>query len=247
MQGLGNDFVVVDGEIDVTPDLVRRVCDRRFGVGADGVLQVSSRGDSVHMGYWNADGSAAEMCGNGLRCVARRAVDLGLVSSPEFIVETPIGSRRVRIGDGTVTVELGPVSLGGTVVVDGIDYATVDVGNPHAVALSDPIQVALDEVGPRVEHHSRFPDGTNVEFYLPTGSDSVTMRVWERGVGETLACGTGMVAVASVARASGQVSGDSVEVVVPGGVGRVEFDDRVWLVGPAETVFEGQLALSGPS
>ena len=247
MQGLGNDFVVVGVEVVVTPDLVRRVCDRRFGVGADGVLQVSLRGDSVHMGYWNADGSGAEMCGNGLRCVARRAVDLGLTGATDFIVETPIGPRHVRIGDDTVTVELGPVSLGGTVVVDGIDFTTVDVGNPHAVALSDPTQVVLDEVGPRVERDSLFPGGTNVEFYLPTGSDSVTMRVWERGIGETLACGTGMVAVASVARASGQVAGDSVEVTVPGGVGRVEFDDRVWLIGPAVTVFEGRLAFSEPS
>ena len=245
MHGFGNDFVLVDAQVRVVPELVRAMCDRRFGVGADGVLQVGLD-DIVTMGYWNADGSGAEMCGNGLRCVARRAVDIGLTDATEFGVRTPIGRKRVRILDDLVSADLGPVEVSGSVDVQGHTFARVNVGNPHAVAMADPASVDLGLVGPLVERDPVFRGGVNVEFFTPVSSQAVTMRVWERGVGETLACGTGMVAVAAAARASGQVEGATVEVTVPGGTGTVTFDDGTWLTGPAETVFEG-IWLSGAS
>jgi diaminopimelate epimerase len=246
MHGFGNDFVVVDPPVELGSDLVRSLCDRRFGVGADGVLQVGFD-QVVTMDYWNADGSRAEMCGNGLRCVARRAVDLGLVATDAFEVATPIGRKRVRVEPDTVSVDLGPIGVGDSVTIDGHDYRRVDVGNPHAVRLSDPDSLDVATVGAEVEHHGLFPNGANVEFYVPWRDDaSVRMRVWERGVGETLACGTGMVAVAAAARTDGVVRGSAVAVTVPGGTGIVTFDDGVWLTGPATTVFSGEW-LSGAS
>ena len=245
MHGLGNDFVVVDGGVAVSPELVRGLCDRRFGVGADGVLQVSVGPSGVSMGYWNADGSAAEMCGNGLRCVARRAWDLGLVDSPAFTVDTAAGPKRVMVRESDVSVELGPIEFGDPVDIEGLRYDCVDVGNPHAVTEADPTLVDVASVGPMVERHQHFPRGTNVEFYSWSGRHRVRMRVWERGVGETLACGTGMVAVAAVARREhGDVN--SITVEVPGGTAEVGFEDGIWLTGPAVTVFEG-MWLSGPS
>jgi diaminopimelate epimerase len=246
MHGFGNDFVVLDGETEVDGDLVRSLCDRRFGVGADGVLHVGFEG-AVTMGYWNADGSIAEMCGNGLRCVARRAVDLGLVDAQEFEVVTPAGVKRVRVSPEMVSVDLGPIELGDGVEIDGRGYRLVDVGNPHAVSRVDPDSVDVQRIGPRIERDPMFPNGTNVEFYVPwRNASSVRMRVWERGVGETHACGTGMVAVAAAARIEGDVQAATVSVTVPGGTGTVTFDDGVWLTGPTETVFAGEW-LSGAS
>ena len=245
MQGLGNDFVVVDGGVVVSPELVRSLCDRRFGVGADGVLRITAGSSGVGMEYWNADGSAAEMCGNGLRCVARRAWDLGLVESRAFMVTTAAGPKRVVVGEAEVSVDLGPVSFGGTVDIDGVRYECVDVGNPHAVTGADPALVDVAAVGPTVERHHRFPHGTNVEFYSRSGERSVRMRVWERGVGETLACGSGMVAVAAVARRE-RGGPEAITVEVQGGTAVVSFEDGIWLTGPAVTVFDG-VWLSGPS
>lgn len=245
MHGLGNDFVVIDGGVAVSPALVRSLCDRRFGIGADGLLQVSLDASGVRMGYWNADGSAAEMCGNGLRCVARRAWDLGMVESRTFVVATAAGPKRVVVRDVEVSVDLGPISIGAPVDIDGLRYECVDVGNPHAVTEADPDLIELSAIGSRVEHHQHFPDGTNVEFYSWAGPRHVRMRVWERGVGETLACGSGMVAVAAVARGdNGQW--DAITVEVPGGSAVVSFHDGVWLTGPAVTVFDG-VWLSEPS
>jgi diaminopimelate epimerase len=238
MQGLGNDFVVVDSGTVIDAGVVRRLCDRRFGVGADGVLRVGSSGDRVTMEYWNADGSPAEMCGNGLRCVARYALDHGLVGTAEFVVETAAGPKRARIEDDLVAVDLSPVVIGGELNVAGFDLVTVDVGNPHAVATCDPATVPVESVGPAIERDPAFPRGTNVEFYLPDGADGVRMRVWERGVGETLACGSGMVAVAAVERR--RSGSTAIHVHVPGGTAEVRFDDGVWLVGPAVTVFTGE-------
>jgi diaminopimelate epimerase len=239
MHGLGNDFVVVDGETGLDPKRIRSLCDRRFGVGADGVLRVGEQGGAVTMEYWNADGSPAEMCGNGLRCVARFAVDRRLVAESAFVVMTPAGPKRALVGDEMVAVDLSPISIGAGVTVQGVDLVTVDVGNPHAVALADPGAIELEVVGPRIEHDAAFPAGTNVEFYLPAGPDTVRMRVWERGVGETLACGSGMVAVAAVERR--RTGADAIRVQVPGGEAEVRFDDGVWLVGPAITVFSGEI------
>jgi diaminopimelate epimerase len=241
MQGLGNDFVVVARSVHVTADLVRRLCDRRFGVGADGLLQVGvDAAGLVTMGYWNADGSDAEMCGNGLRCVARHAVDAGLVDATEFEVVTPVGPRRVALGDDKVTVDLGPVEVGDEVTIGGRAYTMASVGNPHLVAIgADPDHVDVVGIGESIQRHPRFPYGTNVEFVEVVAPDRLAVRVWERGVGETLACGSGMVAAAAVAHRAG--AGATVEVEVPGGVASVRIEESAsWLTGPAETVFEGR-------
>jgi diaminopimelate epimerase len=237
MQGLGNDFVVVEGPADLTPEQVAWLCDRRFGVGADGLL-VLTPGETVVMDYRNADGSPAEMCGNGLRCAARYAYDAGWVEGPEFVVETPVGPRRVVVGEGEIEVELGPIRVTGDAEQAGYRLRLVDVGNPHAVAfVDDPDAVDIGKAGPEVQ--AAFPGGVNVEF-VRVEPDSLTMRVWERGVGETLACGTGMAAVVA---AAGMTDGRRVPVRVPGGVGAVTIRDGIaWLAGPADYSFTGSVA-----
>ena len=236
MQGLGNDFIVLEGPDKPHSADVVRLCDRRFGVGADGVLVVSP-GPPVVMDYWNADGSPAEMCGNGLRCVARYAHDKGWAASTEFEVDTPIGLRQVRVGEGPIEVEIGRVLIEGQETIDGQVYRLVDTGNPHAVRIvDDPDSIDLPSVGPLVAREAGFDAGCNVEVIM-VADGKVTMRVWERGIGETLACGTGMVAAAAVALDG---SDGSIEVVTRGGVGHVSIEDKnAWLIGPAEYVFEG--------
>jgi diaminopimelate epimerase len=236
MQGLGNDFIVLEGPDKPDSEAVVRLCDRRFGVGADGVLVVSP-GPPVVMDYWNADGSPAEMCGNGLRCVARYAHDRGWAAASEFQVDTPSGLRRARVGEGPIEVEIGPVLIEGQETIGGEVYQLVDTGNPHAVrVVDDPDAVDLPTVGPLVAREAGFDAGCNVEIVAIT-EGRVTMRVWERGIGETLACGTGMVAAAAVALDG---KDGSIDVITRGGVGQVSIEDKnAWLTGPAEYVFEG--------
>jgi diaminopimelate epimerase len=246
MEGLGNDFVVLDGPVSPAAADIAAWCDRRRGIGADGVLAVTPRGDArVQMEYWNADGSPAEMCGNGLRCVARYAVDKELVSTPEFIVETAVGERPVSVRpDGTVRALVGSFSESGadTYELAGYRLDAVSLGNPHAVAfVEDCYSVPVDAVGPIVEGDEHFPERTNVEFATVVSSERIDLRVWERGVGETLACATGAAAVAALAHRRG-LSGPRVTVVVPGGPLLLEIDgDHVWMEGPATTVYRGRL------
>ena len=236
MQGLGNDFVVIEGPARFTVDEVTQLCDRRRGVGADGVL-VLTQGPPIAMDYWNADGSPAEMCGNGLRCVGRYARDKGWVSEDEFEVDTPVGLRRVRVLGELLEAEMGTPLLEGEEKIEGHAYHLVDIGNPHAVrVVDDPAEIDVRAVGPVVAQQAGFDTGCNVEFISVVG-DVVTMRVWERGVGETLACGTGMAAAAAVALKGAD---GSVTVNVPGGTGSVEIRDGIaWLTGPAEYSFRG--------
>jgi diaminopimelate epimerase len=236
MQGLGNDFIVVEGPERFTEEEVAELCDRRFGIGADGILVVT-RLDPVRMEYWNADGSAAEMCGNGLRCVARLAYDRGWAPDRDFSIQTPVGERRARVHGGTVEVELGRVDLGGARVIDGVEYTLVDVGNPHAVAFAEDLgAIDLDEVGSGLQ--TSFDSGVNVEYATLTES-GLKMRVWERGVGETMACGTGMAAVVAAARDKHGIDG-AVVVEAPGGRATVEIRDGVaWMEGPVAYSFTG--------
>jgi len=238
MQGLGNDFVVLEGPTVLSADEVIEICDRRFGIGADGVLVVT-RDDSLRMDYWNADGSAAEMCGNGLRCVARYAYDRGWAVDRNFSIRTPVGERGVRVLEDGVEAELGRPKLEGKRTIDGSDYELVDMGNPHAVAMvADPDEVDVAGIGSALQ--PQFGSGSNVEFAV-IDRDRVRMRVWERGVGETLACGTGIAAVAAVAHEIHHL-GSPITVVVPGGVATVEFRDGVaWLQGPVDYTFRGSV------
>lgn len=237
MQGLGNDFVLIEGPQLLTSGEIAHICDRRFGVGADGVLMVTN-GSPVVMDYWNADGSSAEMCGNGLRCVARYAHDRW-DAPDQFVVDTPMGARSVVIKGTDVEVEIGPVRMEGDETIAGERYVLVDTGNPHAVRIvDDPGRIDVAAVGRKVAREAGFDAGCNVEFMRQV-EGKVEMRVWERGVGETLACGTGMVAAAFVAL-DGEDGETSIEV--PGGTGRVRIADGVaWLIGPAEYSFTGRI------
>lgn len=242
MEGLGNDFVVIEGPYHPTSRQVAEWCDRRRGVGADGVLVVTSLDrESVSMDYWNADGSPAEMCGNGLRCAARYSASHGLVDGAEFTVETAVGPRRVEVKDVTVRAQLGPVAVtGNTVDLAGYRLDPMSVGNPHAVAfVDDCYAVPVAAAGPLVEGDAAFPERTNVEFATVVAPDRIHLRVWERGVGETLACGSGAAATVAAAFRRG-LTGHHVAVVLPGGVLEVELiGEEAWIEGPAVEVFAG--------
>ena len=239
MQGLGNDFVLVEGPFQLSAEDIQTICDRRFGIGADGVLVVTN-GDPIRMEYWNADGSHAEMCGNGLRCVARYAFDRGWSHGRNFTVQTPIGVKGVRVlEDGDIEVDLGRPVAGDTLEIGGDTYQMVSMGNPHAVTfVDDPADVDVEAVGAGLQ--SQFAEGANVEF-IKVADDKVHMRVWERGIGETLACGTGIAAVASVVREAQKTDGP-IRVSMRGGDASVEFRDGVaWLRGQADYSFRGSV------
>jgi diaminopimelate epimerase len=258
--GTENDFVILldpDGAGGLTAGLAARLCHRRAGIGGDGVLRVVRAANAAagaaggapewFMDYRNADGSVAEMCGNGIRVFARYLVRHGLAAGPEFTVATRSGPRRVRLGAaGDVTVEMGGVAvLGpGHTVVAGQPHAglRVSVGNPHLACLVDAPLAGLDLSRAPELDPGQFPEGGNVEFVRVTGPRSVAMRVYERGSGETRSCGTGAVAAAAAA-ANGTGSGDGAwDVGVPGGDLTVTLEaGRAWLTGPAVIVAEGEL------
>lgn len=239
MEGLGNDFVVVVGSYSFSGTEIVALCDRRRGVGADGVLVVSGDRDGVGMSYFNADGSEAEMCGNGLRCVARLAVELGLTDRREFSVDTPGGLRRVKVSSSEVTAELGPVTVGEQRRISGRDFHLVSVGNPHAVSWVDGLDgIGLAATGQALQ--GMFSDGINVEMARVDSPGGISMRVWERGVGETNACGTGAVAAAAAGLAQG-LTREKVEVRLVGGTAQVTLEEGTsWITGPARLVYRGE-------
>jgi len=255
--GTQNDFVVLpdpDGRLDLTAGRVAALCDRQRGLGADGVLRVV-RSEAIglpasgewFMDYRNADGSLAEMCGNGTRLFARYLVDTGLVTGREFVIGTRAGDRPVVVHpDRSVTVQMGPATITGAsvAVVDGHDFSgvAVDVGNPHLVSVVDDDVDLLDLTrAPRYDNEF-FPEGVNLEFVNPLGEQRLKMRVYERGVGETRACGTGTVAaVAAALHLAGTDSGKSV-VDIPGGRVEVTVERGAsTLTGPAQFVARGEL------
>ena len=295
MHGAGNDFVVAEpppsgpaSEAASWPALARAICDRHRGVGADGLLLVlPSTVADRRMRIFNADGSEAEMCGNGIRCFVRYLLDRGLVEAPDgrVGVETIPGVltaeatrdaaghvTRVRVSMGRPALE--PAALGADVeqaapvldfplavtlddgrLGDGapqggeaieLPVTLVSMGNPHAVAFIDapPAEYPLARVGPAVEHHPLFAHRTNVEVVRVLGREAIEMRVWERGVGETLACGSGACAAVVAARLHGRV-GDAVEVRLPGGTLNIGWDGEgeVSLEGPVAHVFSAEWAL----
>ena len=241
MHGLGNDFVVVSGPVSVSPQDVSAWCDRRTGVGADGLLVVTPlSAGHVRMEYWNADGTAAEMCGNGLRCVTRYAVDRGWAGPDPFLVETAVGNLTVEMLDEvTARVEVGQWEVTSEPeFVENRRFRRASVGNPHVVTFVDSVDEApVEELGGMIE--AATPGGTNVEFAETLPDGVIAVRTWERGVGETRACGTGAVAVASVALA--EERGDaSATIRLRGGDLQVELDgDRAWITGPAVYSFSG--------
>jgi len=264
--GTENDFVVLPDladELDLTPSMVAALCDRRAGIGADGILRVVSSGSATagyFMDYRNADGSLAEMCGNGARVFGRYLVDAGVVPAGTVVIATRAGDRRLFVPEsGDVTVDMGPAVVlgheGVTVSVEGFQLAAipVDVGNPHAVAFVDDLAAVgrlLD--APVVAPADVFPHGVNVEFVVEVGDHHLAMRVFDRGVGETRSCGTGACAVFAVGRARHRAShapesldpSDPTEewvIDVPGGRLRLREneDGGVDLVGPAVLLASG--------
>ncbi len=246
MHGAGNDFVVVyrtDLPPSAGPSDAVAICDRRTGVGADGVLVVGD--DPPSMEVWNADGSVAEMCGNGLRCVVRRLVEDGRwPGGGDGAVQTGAGPVHAELAGGDevkVGIAVPRLIDGDPVDVDGVRGHRVDLGNPHFVVFTDD---DLMTFGPRLEAHPAFPDRTNVEQVTVRPDGALQMRVWERGVGETPACGSGACAAAVAAAATSRVSGRVIDVWNPGGRLRVHlpgFDGgQVELQGPAVTVFRGR-------
>lgn len=263
-QACGNDFILVNafnGEnISEIRDNAEKICDRHFGVGADGIIFIlPSKTADFRMQIINSDGSEAEMCGNGIRCFARAVYSAGLTDKCRFTVETGAGIIIPEIQeDNTVYVDMGEPVLEGDKIpvtgfgnnkvisedieVDGKNYkmTCVSMGNPHCVVFVDDIDsVKLEEIGPKFETHSIFPHKTNTEFVQVKNSDYVRMRVWERGAGVTLACGTGSCATA-VACMLNNLTKRKIQVELDGGVLLIEWtkNNHVYMTGPATKVYE---------
>ena len=250
-EGLGNDFVIVDADGPLDRSEVTRLCDRHFGVGGDGVLVVappSSLGAAATMIVQNADGSRPEMCGNGLRCVARHVAALRGGAAMSLVIDTDAGPLGCEVSGDAVLVDMGVAVEGGTVQVEidghALELARVWTGNPHAITFAPLGAGALARFGPRVSTHERFPGGTNFELATTRTDGSIEVAVWERGVGPTLACGTGACATAVHACRLGLAAYDRETVVhLPGGALAVTVARtlRIEMRGPARRVFSGEV------
>jgi len=251
--GTENDFILLpdpDGTLQVSPGQVRAICDRHAGLGADGVIRVAPAagdGASFLMDYRNADGSTAQMCGNGARVFARYLVDEGWAPPGRLVFATRGGTRTADVPpDGDVTIAMGPARLGrrSSAILDGreISGVAVDVGNPHLACLTDIELSSLDLTSRPGFDPAVFPEGVNIEFITVLGADRIAMRVHERGVGETRSCGTGTVAAAAAYLASTGRSAGSVTVGVPGGSVCVTISGGdSTLAGPAVLVAAGAI------
>ena len=256
MHGLGNDYLFVFGEVppDVA-ELSRRLSDRHFGAGSDGMIYIgASDVADFSMRIFNADGSEAQMCGNGIRCVGKYVFERALTDKTTLAIETLAGIRTLTVHaqDGVVrsaTVDMGRAQVSERLTLDvggtPVTLTPVSMGNPHAVIFLGDAEVApVGEMGPALEHHEAFPEGVNVEFASVVSATRLRMRVWERGSGITWACGTGACATVAAAAAQGLVAfGEPVTVVLDGGELKVTVDEgmRVTMEGPAETVYEGEI------
>lgn len=276
MHGCGNDYIYINGireqiESEKKPELAKRLSDRHFGIGADGVIFINQgKGAEFEMEMYNADGSRAQMCGNGIRCVAKYVYEHGLTDKTDITIES-FGSvkyltltvndknkvERVRVNMGAPILEAAqiPVRSENAKVIDeeiivnakAYRMTCVSMGNPHAVVfvndIDDMKNFDLESVGPYFENHERFPERTNTEFVRIIDKNNVQMRVWERGTGETLACGTGCCATTVACILNGHTD-TCVNVHVIGGTIACEWDrekNLVYMTGPAVTVFDGEV------
>ena len=273
MHGLGNDFVVVDAisqclEMEEVPMLSKKLCDRHFGIGADGlILVLPSVENALTMRIFNADGSEPQMCGNGMRCFAKFVYETGRLSQPVFSVSTLAGVMvpTLTIENGQVVdieVDMGEAILQRSKIpmlgaqtevvvrealeVDGASYEVtcVSMGNPHCILFVESlVDVACDVLGHKIETHSVFPEKTNVEFVQILNRKEASMLVWERGVGQTLACGTGACAVVVAGVLNGLLDRDAT-VHLPGGDVKIQWresDGHVVMTGAAQTVYQGEI------
>lgn len=254
MHGLGNDYLYVYGEPEYPAELSVKLSERHFGAGSDGMIWISpSAVADFKMRIFNADGSEAKMCGNGIRCVGKYVYDKGYTDKTHLRIETLSGIRTLdlQISHGTVksvSVDMGKAIAEEdlTLTVNGAEVVCtpVSVGNPHAVIFVEDIETApLTSLGPMIEHHEAFPDGVNVEFVQVLGENDLRMRVWERGSGVTMACGTGACAstMAAVQKKFARY-GEDVTVRLDGGNLQIRIapDQTVTMTGPAEFVYEGE-------
>ncbi len=274
MQGCGNDYVYVNGftqkiEMDKKPDIVRRLSDRHFGIGGDGVIFINpSEIADFEMEMWNADGTRSQMCGNGIRCVAKYVYDYNLTDKTSLTIESfgsikyidltveegKVSLVRVNMGAPILEAKLVPVVsendqvLDEEIKVEGKTYkmTCVSMGNPHAIVFMDNVaNLEIEKIGPYFENHKRFPERTNTEFVRIIDKNTVEMRVWERGTGETLACGTGCCATTVSCILNG-FTDNRVTVKVLGGEILCEWDreeNLVYMTGPAVTVFDGTVEI----
>lgn len=272
MQGLGNDYVYVNcfkETIENPPEMAKKVSNRNFGIGSDGLIMINpSDVADFEMEMYNADGSRSEMCGNGIRCVGKYVYDYGLTEKEHISVETLAGIKYLdlTVEDGKVKlvkVDMGnpelvpaniPIVADGDRVIDepinvnGTEYRMtgVSMGNPHAVVYVEDVKgLDIEKIGPAFENHERFPNRVNTEFVKVLDQNTVEMRVWERGSGETMACGTGACAVAVACILNGFTE-DKVTVKLLGGDLQIEWDkeaDKIYMTGPAEVSFDGEINL----
>ena len=274
MQGAGNDYVYINGfvekiEAEEKPEFVRRMSNRNFGVGSDGVIFINPSAEAdFEMEMFNADGTRSEMCGNGIRCVAKYVYDHGMTEKTKglpiisgghvkyldlFLGEDgKVEKVRVNMGAPILDAKEIPTTFDDENVIDrelevcGEVYRVtcVSMGNPHAIVfVEDTMAVDIENVGPHFENHEVFPRRTNTEFVQVINRNYVKMRVWERGTGETLACGTGCCATAMACILNG-LTDDHVDVEVLGGLITIDYDrenNLVFMTGPAVTVFEGEM------
>lgn len=270
MQGIGNDYVYVNcfqEKVENPGELAVRVSDRHFGIGSDGLILIKpSEEADFRMEMYNADGSEGAMCGNGIRCVAKYVYDYGLTDQTSLSVETKSGIKyldltiedgkvcQVRVNMGAPELEPRKIPvvsdkervIDQPIEVQGRIYhmTCVSMGNPHAVVYLDDVKnLKIEDIGPEFESHSCFPDRVNTEFVRVVDEHTVEMRVWERGSGETLACGTGACAVAVASILNGYVNGE-VTVKLLGGDLKIFWDEKenlVYMTGPATVVFDGEI------
>lgn len=261
--GLGNDFIFVEdfggmllprGEL-----LATTLCHRQFGIGADGLVLVTKEADLYTMRVFNADGTEAEMCGNAIRCMADYLLEAGLVTGATIDVGTLSGAKKILVSEGLYTVDMGEAdfSISAGKAVDVISHGQtwttypVSMGNPHTVVFVDDVdQLDFEIWGPRLELADIWPRGANIEFTQVIGPDHLKVKVWERGVGPTLACGTGACAAAAVGARQGltrELTAGAIKVSLPGGELAIHGgeDDHVYMTGPATRVFSGCIDISG--
>jgi len=267
LEGIGNDFILLDSRSSGFVPKSRQAvawCDRRFGIGGDGVLVLlkpSSKSADFKMRILNSDGSEAEMCGNGIRCLARFVFDHKLSEKNSLGIETLAGLIKVeRVGSqfkvtmtrpefapGKIPVKSREPVINRKFKVDGQEFkiTCVSLGNPHCViVVKDVSKIALAEIGPKIERHPMFPKRVNVEFVQVVSRSHIKMRVWERGAGETLACGTGACAALAACSRLGLTS-KKARISLPGGDLVIEWDDLCYLTGPARFVYQGWLDAQG--
>ena len=257
MHGLGNDYLYVYGEPENPSELSIKLSERHFGAGSDGMIWISpSRVADFKMRIFNADGSEAMMCGNGIRCVGKYVYDKGYTDKKQLKIETLSGIRTLdlQVSSGkvkSVTVDMGKAVASEDLTLDiegqSLTCTPVSVGNPHAVFFVEDIEkVELTKIGPKIERHETFPDGVNAEFIQVLGDNELRMRVWERGSGITMACGTGACASTMAAVKKKFCDYDTpVSVHLDGGTLKIQIshDNNVTMTGPAETIYEGETDL----